>query len=292
MVQERQEDEELFRLRHELQAREEELERLASELDDTNRGVIALNAELEDRAAELRRANELKDRFIRNVGHEIRTPIGAIQRLAHLLLDRVDGPLTQEQERQVQYVVRASDELSALVRDLLDLAKMEAGRLVVRPTEFQVSELFSGLRGIFKPLANDSPVALIFSDPNGIPLVRTDQMRLSQILRNFIANALEYTNEGEVRVWAVAEADGREVRFCVSDTGVGIPPEHHPYLFEEFWQQEEDIARTMKGTGLGLPLAKRLAELLGGRVEVESEVGKGSTFCAIIPVSYAGREAG
>jgi len=292
VVQERQEDEELFRLRHELQAREEELERLASELDDTNRGVIALNAELEDRAAELRRANELKDRFIRNVGHEIRTPIGAIQRLAHLLLDRVDGPLTQEQERQVQYVVRASDELSALVRDLLDLAKMEAGRLVVRPTEFQVSELFSGLRGIFKPLANDSPVALIFSDPNGIPLVRTDQMRLSQILRNFIANALEYTNEGEVRVWAVAEADGREVRFCVSDTGVGIPPEHHPYLFEEFWQQEEDIARTMKGTGLGLPLAKRLAELLGGRVEVESEVGKGSTFCAIIPVSYAGREAG
>lgn len=291
MVEERQEDEELLRFRHELQAREEELERLASELDETNRGVIALNAELEDRAAELRRANELKDRFIRNISHEIRTPIGAIQTLAHLLLDRVDGPLTREQERQVQYVVRVSDELSALARDLLDLAKMEAGRPVVSVTEFQISELFAALRGIFRPLANDSPVALIFSDPSGLPLVRTDQMRLSQILRNFISNALKYTNEGEVRAWAVAEADGREVRFCVSDTGVGIPPEHHPYLFEEFWQQEEDIARRLKGTGLGLPLAKRLAELLGGRVEVESEVGKGSTFCAIIPVSYAGREA-
>jgi len=291
VVQERQEDEELLRFRHELQAREEELERLASELDETNRGVIALNAELEDRAAELRRANELKDRFIRDISHEIRTPIGTIQTLAHLLLDRVDGPLTREQERQVQYVVRVSDELSALARDLLDLAKMEAGRPVVSVTEFQISELFAALRGIFRPLANDSTVALIFSDPSGLPLVRTDQMRLSQILRNFISNALKYTNEGEVRVWAVAEADGREVRFCVSDTGVGIPPEHHPYLFEEFWQQEEDIARRLKGTGLGLPLAKRLAELLGGRVEVESEVGKGSTFCAIIPVSYAGREA-
>lgn len=291
MVQERQEDEELLRFRHELQAREEELERLASELDETNRGVIALNAELEDRAAELRRANELKDRFIRDISHEIRAPIGTIQTLAHLLLDRVDGPLTREQERQVHYVVRVSDELSALVRDLLDLAKMEAGRPVVRVTEFQISELFAALRGIFRPLADDSLVALIFSDPSGLPPVRTDQMRLSQILRNFISNALRYTNEGEVRVWAVAEADGGEVRFCVSDTGVGIPPEQHPYLFEEFWQQEEDIARRLKGTGLGLPLAKRLAELLGGRVEVESEVGKGSTFCAIIPVSYGGREA-
>jgi signal transduction histidine kinase len=241
--------------------------------------------------AELRRANELKDRFIRNISHEIRTPIGAIQRLAHLLLDKVDGPLTQEQERQVQYVVRASDELSALVRDLLDLAKMEAGRLVVRPAEFQVSELFAGLRGIFRPLTNHASVALVFVDPNGTPPVRTDQMRLSQILRNFISNALKYTNEGEIRVWAAPEADGREVRFCVTDTGVGIPPEHHPYLFEEFWQQEDDIARRMKGTGLGLPLSKRLAELLGGRVEVESEIGKGSTFCAIIPVSYAEREA-
>jgi signal transduction histidine kinase len=285
VAQERQEDEEIFRLRRELEAREEDFERLARELDDTNRGVIALNAELEDRAAELRRANELKDRFTRDVSHEIRTPIGAIQRLAHLLLDKVDGPLTQEQERQVQYVANASDQLSALVRDLLDLAKMEAGRLAVSATEFQVSELFAGLRGIFRPLASDSPVALVFIDPNDIPPIRSDQMRLSQILRNFISNALKYTNEGEVRVWALAEADGREVRFCVSDTGVGIPREHHPYLFEEFWQQEDDTAGTMKGAGLGLPLARRLAELLGGRIEVESEVGKGSTFCAIIPVS-------
>ncbi len=290
MVQDRKEDEELFRLRHELQAREEELGSLARELDDTNHGVIALNAELEDRAAELRRANELKDRFIRNASHEIRTPIGAIQRLAHLLLDKADGPLTREQERQVEYVVRASDELSRLVRDLLDLAQMEAGRLVVRSAELRISELFAGLRGIFRPLADHSAVALVFADPHGLPPVRTDQMRLSQVLRNFISNALRYTNEGEVRVWAAAEADGREVRFCVSDTGVGIPREHHPYLFKEFWQQEEDIARRTRGTGLGLPLAKRLAELLGGRVEVQSEVGKGSTFSVIIPVAYAGRE--
>jgi signal transduction histidine kinase len=285
-------DADLYLLRQELQAQADTLERLASELDETNRGVIALNAELQDRAAELRRANELKDRFVRNVSHEIRTPIGAIQRLAHLLLERVDGPLTEEQEQQVRYVARAADDLSALVRDLLDLAKMEAGQLLVRPAECQISELFAGLRGIFRPLTTDSQVKLVFEDPGPLPPLCTDQMRLSQILRNFVSNALRYTSEGEVRVWVEAEAGGREVRFCVSDTGVGIPPEHLPLLFEEFWQQEDDLARRRRGTGLGLPLARRLAEVLGGRLEVTSVVGKGSTFCAVIPMSPVAGDGG
>jgi signal transduction histidine kinase len=160
----------------------------------------------------------------------------------------------------------------------------------VRPAEFQISELFAGLRGIFRPLTTDSRVKLVFEDPGPLPPLRTDQMRLSQILRNFVSNALRFTDEGEVRVWA--EAEGREVRFCVSDTGVGISPEHLPLLFEEFWQQEDDLARRRIGTGLGLPLARRLAEVLGGRVEVASVVGKGSTFCAVIPMSPAASDAG
>jgi signal transduction histidine kinase len=277
-------------IRQELAVRDEELDRLSRELDDTNRGVIALTAELEDRANQLRQSIELRDRFVRTVSHEIRTPIGAIQRLSHLLLDRVDGPLTPGQEEQVRFIVQAADELSALIRDLLDLAKMEAGTLVVRPARFQIGELFAGLRGIFRPAANHPSIALVFADTQDMPPMRTDQMRLSQILRNFVSNSLKHTDKGEIRVWAALEADGREVRFCVSDTGVGIAPEHLPHIFEEFWQQEGDIARRMKGAGLGLPLAKRLAELLGGRVEVESELGKGSTFCAIIPVSYAAGE--
>jgi signal transduction histidine kinase len=277
-------------IRQELAVRDEELERLSRELDDTNRGVIALTAELDDRANQLRQTIEQRDRFVRTVSHEIRTPIGAILRLAHLLLDRADGPLTPGQEEQVRFIVQAADELSALIRDLLDLAKMEAGTLVVRPARFQIGELFAGLRGIFRPAANHPSIALVFADTQDMPPIRTDQMRLSQILRNFVSNSLKHTDKGEIRVWAALEADGREVRFCVSDTGVGIAPEHLPHIFEEFWQQEGDIARRMKGAGLGLPLAKRLAELLGGRVEVESELGKGSTFCAIIPVSYAAGE--
>jgi len=195
-------NQELMHALEELTRRQEDLARLNRELDETNRGVVALYAELDEKADHLRRADEIKTRFISNMSHEFRTPVNSIQALAHLLLDRVDGDLSLEQERQVLFIRKAADALSELVNDLLDLAKVEAGKTVVRPTEFTVSGLFGALRGMLRPLLVSDAVRLEFDEPDDLPALFTDEGKLSQILRNFISNALKFTEAGEVRVGA------------------------------------------------------------------------------------------
>jgi signal transduction histidine kinase/CheY-like chemotaxis protein len=282
-----QQNQELLRALEELTRRQEEIAAVNRELEDTNRGVVALYAELDEKAAHLRRADEIKTRFISNMSHEFRTPVNAIQALARLLLDRVDGELTAEQERQVVFVRQAADALSELVNDLLDLAKIEAGKTTVRPAEFEVGNLFGALRGMLRPLLVGESVSLVFDEPASIPPLFTDEAKVSQILRNFISNALKFTAEGEVRVSAEASADGAAVVFRVADTGIGVAPEDLERIFQEFTQVDSALQRRVKGTGLGLPLCRRLAELLGGSVAVESRVGVGSTFSATIPTAYA-----
>ena len=188
----------------ELRQRQEELARLNRELEDTNRGVVALYAELDERADHLRRADEVKTRFLSNMTHEFRTPLNSILALTRLLLDRVDGELTPEQERQVYFIRKSAENLSELVNDLLDLAKVEAGKIVVRPAEFEVRNLFGALRGMLRPLLLNTSVNLVFEEPDGIPPLHTDEGKVSQILRNFISNALKFTEQGEVRVSGAA----------------------------------------------------------------------------------------
>ncbi|HYJ33128.1 MAG TPA: ATP-binding protein [Candidatus Binatia bacterium] len=284
-------NQELLATMAELEQRQEQLLVLNRELEDTNRGVVALYAELDEKADHLRRADELKSRFLSNMTHEFRTPVNSIQALAWMLLERTDGPLTAEQERQVQFIRRASSELSELVNDLLDLAKVEAGKSEVRPTLFEVSNLFGALRGMLRPLLVTTSVALVFEEPEEIPPLHTDEGKVSQILRNFISNALKFTEQGEVRVRARLVNGGGKIAFEVSDTGIGIAPEDQERIFQEFTQIDSAIQRRVRGTGLGLPLCRRLAELLGGSVSVRSEVGAGSTFVAEIPVSYAERDS-
>lgn len=280
-------NQELLATMAELERRQEELLVLNRELEDTNRGVVALYAELDERADHLRRADELKSRFLSNMTHEFRTPVNSIQALAWMLLERTDGPLTPEQERQVTFIRRASDELSDLVNDLLDLAKVEAGKSEVRPTLFEVSNLFGALRGMLRPLLLNTSVALVFEEPEGIPPLHTDEGKVSQILRNFISNALKFTERGEVRVAARLVNGSGRVSFEVADTGIGIAPADQELIFQEFAQIDSALQRQVRGTGLGLPLCRKLAELLGGAVCVRSEVGVGSTFIAEIPVSYS-----
>ena len=267
----------------ELRQRQEELTRLNRELEDTNRGVVALYAELDERADHLRRADEVKTRFLSNMTHEFRTPLNSILALTRLLLDHVDGELSPEQERQVYFIRKSAENLSELVNDLLDLAKVEAGKIVVRPAEFEVRNLFGALRGMLRPLLLNTSVNLVFDEPEGIPPLNTDEGKVSQILRNFISNALKFTEQGEVRVSAKLSPDGRSVVFSVTDTGIGIAPEHQDIIFQEFTQLENAVQRKVRGTGLGLPLSKKLAELLGGSVSVASELGLGSTFSATHP---------
>ncbi|HTW51178.1 MAG TPA: ATP-binding protein [Stellaceae bacterium] len=270
----------------ELQSRQDELSRINQELQETNRGVVALYAELDDRADHLRRADELKSRFLSNMSHEFRTPLNSILALSRLLLARADGELTDEQEKQVQFVRRAAESLTELVNDLLDLAKVAAGKIVVASAEFTATDLFATLRGMLRPLLVTDTVALTFDEPTDIPALTTDEAKLSQILRNFISNALKFTEKGEVRVWAAYERDSDAVTFSVRDTGIGIAEADHEIIFQEFGQIANPIQRRVKGTGLGLPLSKQLAELLGGRVGVESALGQGSVFSVTIPRLY------
>jgi signal transduction histidine kinase/CheY-like chemotaxis protein len=281
-------NQELLGTLEELEKRQTELAQLNRELEDTNRGVVALYAELDERADYLRRASELKTQFLSNMTHEFRTPLNSILSLSRILLDRVDGELSREQERQVKFIQKAATDLSELVNDLLDLAKVEAGKVTIRPVEFQVSELFGALRGMLRPLlAHNSSVALTFEKPQGIPLLHTDDSKVSQILRNLLSNALKYTERGEVRVSARIEA-GQQVAFEVADTGIGITSSDQDRIFEEFTQIEGPHQAGKRGTGLGLPLSRKLAELLGGTLTVKSEVGAGSTFILRIPVVYQG----
>src|SRR3954469_9198464 len=264
-----------------------ELAALRAELDETNRGVVALYAELEAQADRLREATDLKSRFLAYMSHEFRTPINSIRSLARLLMDRVDGPLTPEQERQVGFIQQQATEFADMVDDLLDLAKVEAGRVEISPAWFEMVDLFSALRGMFKPMLTNPDVVLVFEEPHDLPKLYTDDRKLSQILRNFISNALKFTRKGEVRVSARLEGDSM-VTFAVTDSGIGIAQEFHNSLFEDFSQVNSPLQKRLRGTGLGLSLSKKLAQLLGGSVAVQSETGKGSAFALPIPVPLAG----
>jgi signal transduction histidine kinase/CheY-like chemotaxis protein len=270
----------------ELRERQEELMNLNRELEDTNRGVVALYAELDEKADHLRRADEMKSRFLSNMSHEFRTPLNSIRALSRLLLDRIDGDLNVEQAKQVGFISKASEDLTALVDDLLDLAKIEAGKIEVRPIEFSVGNLFSALRGMLRPLLVGDAVKLTFEEPAATLMLFNDEGKVSQILRNFISNAIKFTEQGEVRVSAQLSEDRQTARFSVSDTGIGIAPEDQGRIFDEFTQLQSPLQGRVKGTGLGLPLCRRLAHLLGGDVSVQSERGVGSVFTATVSANF------
>lgn len=265
---------------------QDENDALRAELDETNQGVLALYSELDNQAEQLRQASDLKSRFLSYMSHEFRTPLGSILSITSLLTDELDGPLSIEQHKQVAFVSTATRELSDMVDDLLDLAKIEAGRISISPAWFDMLDLFAALRGMFRPIVDTGSVDLIFEEPQGLPQLFTDDKKLAQILRNFIANSLKFTSQGEVRVSAQLEGDG-QIRFAVSDTGIGIAPELHDKLFEDFSQVDSPLQKRLRGTGLGLSLCKRFAALLGGRVGVESTPGVGSSFFVVIPLAIA-----
>jgi signal transduction histidine kinase len=268
-----------------LNERQTELQRLNQELEDTNRGVLALYAELDEKAESLRRADNLKTRFLSDMSHEFRTPVNSILALARLL---EEADLDEEQRKQLGLIRRAADDLANLVNDLLDLSKIEAGKVDVRPAEFEVANLFSALRGMLRPLLLSRSIALVFDEPEGLPPVYSDEGKISQILRNFISNALKFTESGEVRTSASLGERADTIVFNVVDTGIGIAAEDHERIFEEFTQLEHPLQRRYKGSGLGLPLTRKLAALLDGRVGVESKPGVGSRFWVEIPIRLKG----
>jgi len=282
----------------EVERHRSDLEQLNAELQDTNRGVLALYSELDEKAISYQRASEVKTRFLSNMTHEFRTPVNSVLSLTRFLLDPSRGALSDEQRQNVHYVRKAMEDLSVLVNDLLDLAKVESGTLAVRPDWFSVADLFGALRGMFRPLLAEASGSVQFTveEPGGMPQLFTDEGKLAQILRNFVSNALKFTAHGEVRVSASYEPGAAETRsegagdrivFVVRDSGIGIPVEHRASIFDAFSQIEGELQKRCKGTGLGLPLSRKLAAVLGGSVSVESEVGVGSLFRLVLPRVYA-----
>ena len=231
---------------HELRQRQEDLSRLNAELQDTNRGVVALYAELDEKAEHLRRADEMKSKFLSNMTHEFQTPLNSILALTRLLIERADGDLTEEQEKQVRFIRQASEDLTELVTDLLDIAKVEAGKATVRPATFTVSDLFGALRGLMCPLQTNDAVALSFESPDIGAQLFTDEGKVSQVLRNYISNALKFTERGEVRVSAQIVGDG-SIQFEVSDTGIGVAEADQGRLFHEFGQVPNRLQAKVRG---------------------------------------------
>jgi signal transduction histidine kinase len=270
----------------ELAARNADIAALRTELEETNKGVVALYAELDVKAAQLRDANELKSRFLSYMSHEFRTPLTSMTSIANILLSRLDGPLTDEQHTLVYFIRTSTRELPELVNDLHYLAKVAAGRITISPEWFEMVDLFAALRGMFKPIVHSTTVSLVFDEPEDEIKLYTDDKKLSQILRNFISNALKFTPAGEVRVTARLVGDD-QVEFAVADTGIGIAAEHVPNLFADFVQINSRLQKRLRGSGLGLSLARKFAELLGGSVAVESELGKGSRFSVTLPMRIA-----
>ncbi|HSR97786.1 MAG TPA: ATP-binding protein [Kofleriaceae bacterium] len=276
---------EIRRLQRDVLERDARLVELTEELVETNRGVMALHAELEERSEYQRQAVELRTRLVSEMGHELRTPLHSISTISQFLIDRLDGELTVEQDKQVRIIHEVAESLTSYVNDLLELARTEAGKATVHVARFTVEGVLKTLRRIMQPLA-PSGVALGFTVEPGLPDLVTDEHKVSQVLRNLVANALKFTDAGRVDVRALHGADDRVV-FEVQDTGVGIAPEHHDLIFREFAQVDGAVQARMRGSGLGLPLSRRFAALLGGSLEIASTSEAGSTFRFELPSHYA-----
>ncbi|GGV64653.1 HAMP domain-containing protein [Streptomyces massasporeus] len=282
------------RLAMQLQERSDELQKQQGELQRSN-------AELEEKAALLATSSQYKSEFLANMSHELRTPLNSLLILARLLSDNPDGHLSDQEVQFATTIHRSGSDLLQLINDILDLSKIEAGRMDVRPKRLPLIKLLDYVHATFRPLTLDRGLAFEVAVGEGVPReMFSDEQRLQQILRNLLSNAIKFTANGkvELRVDRVEDAEHRYVRdtgdviaFTVSDTGIGIAPEKLPVIFEAFQQADGTTNRKYGGTGLGLSISREIAGLLGGRIVAESEPGKGSTFTLYVPVVSPGHTA-
>jgi signal transduction histidine kinase len=241
-----------------------------------------LVGELRVNNLQLERANRLKSEFLASVSHELRTPMNAIIGYTKLMLDGLDGELTTQQQTDLFRVAQAADNLLGLINGLLDLAKIEAGKMELNVEEVSITDVTDEALELVRPHADEKGLEVRSLIPQGLPTVWADRARVRQVLANMLANAVKFTERGSVSVAATA-AEGW-LTVSVADTGVGISPEAQAYVFDEFRQADSSTTRRYGGTGLGLAISKRLVTLHGGRIWVDSEVGKGSTFHFTLPI--------
>ncbi|WP_031162882.1 ATP-binding protein [Streptosporangium roseum] len=260
---------------------------LSEELEETNRGVVALYAELDGKSAQLREASDAKNRFWATVSHELRTPLNSIIGLVRLLVGPGGDPLAAEQLHQIQLIGSSAETLLSLVSELLDMAKAEAGRLAPQPAVVDLVALAERMRMTLRPTSGTDVTLSVKVSEKAAELF-VDEVMLTRILRNLLSNGLKFTEEGEVRLEVDLDAGTHEVVFTVTDTGIGVPEEHMERVFEEFFQVPGPIQVRTKGTGLGLPYARRLAQAMGGSLQLSSASGTGTTAVLRLPHRYDG----
>ena len=266
----------------EVQLRADELEKRVEER--TNELIVANGALLEAKEA-AESADRLKSSFLATMSHELRTPLNSIIGFTGILLQKLAGPLTEEQEKQLHIVRDSSRHLLALINDVLDISKIEAGQVTVSCTPFSLRGSIKKITNIVRPLAEKKNLALLVEVAPGIASCTSDERRVEQILMNLLNNAIKFTEKG--RVTLTARTEENRILLSVADTGIGIRPEDMGQLFKPFRQIDSGLSRQHEGTGLGLAICQRLAELLGGKIAVESTAGKGSVFTFQFPIERA-----
>jgi len=271
----------------------EEFNRMSARLQEAYTGlehkVAERTQELVTLNQQLDQANRLKSQFLANVSHEFRTPMNAIIGFTRLVMRKTEAQIPPLQHANLQKVLISAEHLLALINGLLDLSKIEAGRMEVYPVRFDLRELIQGTAATIEPMLKADRVSLVTEVSDDLPPLFTDRDKLRQILMNLLSNAAKFTDEGVITVSA-GLADGA-LRLRVSDTGIGMPAEALEYIFEEFRQVDMSSTRRHGGTGLGLAIVRRLARLLGGQVLAESELGKGSTFVLTLPLALERADA-
>ena len=258
-------------------------------LDRNNEELSIAQIELQARAEELQRSSRYKSEFLANMSHELRTPLNSSLILAKLLAENPHENLTEEQVKFAESIYSAGNDLLNLINDILDISKVEAGKLEVRPETSSVPRLVEGLRGMFQPLAMDKNLEFSVELQAGAPtMLHTDRQRLEQILKNLLSNAIKFTETGSVSM-TVSRQPGEGIAFTVRDSGIGIAEEHQQSIFEAFRQADGTTNRRYGGTGLGLSISRDLAALLGGSISVTSAPGQGSIFTLVLPERYSGQ---
>ncbi|MFJ3487805.1 response regulator [Pseudomonas sp. NPDC090202] len=255
-------------------------------LDRNNEELSIAQVELQARADELQRSSKYKSEFLANMSHELRTPLNSSLILAKLLAENPHDNLTEEQVTFAESIYSAGNDLLNLINDILDIAKVEAGKLDVRPETASINRLVDSLRMTFEPLANDKHLQFSVEIQPGTPVsLYTDRQRLEQVLKNLLSNAVKFTETGAVSL-SVSQQPGGGIAFAVRDSGIGIAFEQQQSIFEAFHQADGTTARRYGGTGLGLSISRDLAHLLGGSIAVSSELGHGSIFTLVMPELY------
>jgi signal transduction histidine kinase/CheY-like chemotaxis protein len=279
---------EVRRLREEDRAKVHELTRLTEELDMKSKELVEANQKI-------READRLKSQFLASMSHELRTPMNAIIGFSEILAERLEGQIEPKHHGFIRHILSSGKHLLGIINDVLDLSKIEAGRMEVFPERFQVGQVVSEVVNVMRGNAARSGLEIAIDVPSQLPPIETDLPKFRQILFNLLSNAVKFSPEGgavtlRARLESDAGTDDAEIAISVIDQGPGIPKEHREAIFQEFRQLESPARPDIAGTGLGLALVKRFCELLGGSVAVDSELGAGSTFTFRLPLSYSGPE--